>query len=83
MCNYQLHIKETTPMTLSESAINEILAVLNEGGASDLVRQLAQFGIQELIEAEATEAIGAAVWERTPGRRDASQRAPAAAKAAI
>jgi transposase-like protein len=55
-------------MTLSESAINEILAVLNEGGGTDLVRQLAQFGIQELIEAEATEAIGAAAWERSPER---------------
>ena len=55
-------------MTLSESAINEILAVLNEGGGADLVRQLAQFGIQDLIEAEAAEAIGAAVWERSPER---------------
>ena len=55
-------------MTLSESAINEILAVINEGGGADLVRQLAQFGIQELIEAEATEAIGAAAWERSPER---------------
>ena len=55
-------------MTLSESAINEILAVINEGGGTDLVRQLAQFGIQELIEAEATEAIGAGVWERSPER---------------
>ena len=55
-------------MTLSESAINEILAVLNEGGGADLVRQLAQFGIQELIEVEATEAIGAAAWERSPER---------------
>ena len=55
-------------MTLSESAINEILAVINEGGGTDLVRQLAQFGIQELIEAEATEAIGAAAWERSPER---------------
>ena len=53
-------------MTLSESAINEMLAVLNEGGGADLVRQLAQFGFQELIEAEATEAIGAAAWERSP-----------------
>jgi transposase-like protein len=55
-------------MTLSESAINEMLAVINEGGGADLVRQLAQFGIQELIEAEATEAIGAAAWERSPER---------------
>lgn len=55
-------------MTLSESAINEILAVLDEGGGTDLVRQLAQYGIQELIEVEATEAIGAGVWERSPDR---------------
>ncbi len=55
-------------MTLSASAINELLAVLDQGGGADLVRQLAQFGIQELIEAEATEAIGAAVWERAPDR---------------
>jgi putative transposase len=63
-----LHIKENTPMTLSESAINEILAAINECDGTDLVRQLAQFGIQELIEAEATEAIGAGVWERSPER---------------
>ena len=55
-------------MTLSESAINEILTAINAGDGTDLVRQLAQFGIQELIEAEATEAIGAAAWERTPER---------------
>jgi putative transposase len=62
-----VHTKENTPMTLSESAINEILAVLNEGSGTDLVRQLAQFGIQELIEAEASEAIGAAVNGRRIG----------------
>jgi hypothetical protein len=55
-------------MTPSESDINEILAVLDEGGGTDLVHQLAQFGIQELIEAGATEAIGAAAWERSPDR---------------
>lgn len=45
-------------MTLSESAINEILFTLDNGDGSDLVRQLAELGMQGLIEAEATEVIG-------------------------
>ena len=55
-------------MTLSESAINEIRAALATGDGADLVRQLAQEGMQELIEAEATEHIGADRWERTLSR---------------
>jgi putative transposase len=63
-----LHIKENTPMTLSESAINEIRAALAVGDGADLVRQLAEEGMQDLIEAEATEVIGADRWERTISR---------------
>jgi putative transposase len=55
-------------MTLSESAINEILFALDNGDGSDLVRQLAELGMQGLIEAEATEVIGAEKWERTIDR---------------
>jgi hypothetical protein len=33
-----LHIEEITPMTLSESAINEILAALENGNGADLIR---------------------------------------------
>lgn len=55
-------------MTLSESAINEIMFALDNGNGADLVRQLAQLGMQELIEAEATEVIGAEKWERTIDR---------------
>ena len=55
-------------MTLSESAINEILFALDNGDGSDLVRQLAELGMQGLIEAEATEVIGAERWERTVDR---------------
>ena len=51
-------------MTLSESAINEILAALDNGNGADLVRQLAELGMQGLIEAEATEVIGADRWEQ-------------------
>ena len=55
-------------MTLSESAINEIMFALENGNGADLVRQLTQVGMQELIEAEATEVIGADKWERTVDR---------------
>ena len=55
-------------MTLSESAINEILFALDNGGGADLVRQLAELWMQDLIEAEATEVIGAERWERTIDR---------------
>ena len=55
-------------MTLSESAKNEIMSALENGNGGDLVRQLAQLGMQELIEAEATEVIGADRWERTVDR---------------
>ncbi len=55
-------------MTLSESATNEILAAVENGDGADLVRQLAQLGMQQLIEAEATEQIGAGRYERTDGR---------------
>ncbi|MDH3684271.1 MAG: hypothetical protein OEV40_30485 [Acidimicrobiia bacterium] len=41
-------------MTLSESAINEIAVALDNGNGADLVRQLAELGMQGLIEAEAT-----------------------------
>ena len=55
-------------MTLSESAKNEIMSALENGNGGDLVHQLAQLGMQELIEAEATEVIGADKWERTIDR---------------
>ncbi len=56
------------PRVLSESAINEILFALDNGGGADLVRELAELGMQGLIEAEATEVIGAERWERTVDR---------------
>ena len=55
-------------MTLSESAKNEIMSALENGNGSGLVRQLAQLGMQELIDAEATEVIGADKWQRTVDR---------------
>lgn len=56
-------------MALDESALSELVVALRtrEGGI-DLVRELARWLAQELIEAEATEAIGAGPYERTDGR---------------
>mgnify|MGYP000185294189 CR=1 FL=1 len=55
-------------MALEESAVNELLDALRVGDGTDLVRELAQWALQQLIEAEATEAIGAGRWERDPTR---------------
>jgi len=55
-------------MTLEESAVNEMLDALSVGEGTDLVRDLAQWALQQLIEAEASEAIGAQRWERDSAR---------------
>jgi transposase-like protein len=63
-----VHTKENTPMALSESAVSALLDALRVGEGTDLVRELAQWALQQLIEAEATEAIGADPWERSSER---------------
>ncbi len=55
-------------MTLDESAVTELLAAIKPGEGTDLVRTLAQWVLQELIEAEAETHIGAGRWERTDDR---------------
>ncbi|MEM9894706.1 MAG: IS256 family transposase [Actinomycetota bacterium] len=55
-------------MALDESALNELFDALSVGDGTDLVRELARWALQELIEAEAAEVIGADRWERSPGR---------------
>ena len=55
-------------MALSESAVSDLLDALRVGEGTDLVRELAQWALQQLIEAEATEKIGADPWERSDGR---------------
>jgi Transposase and inactivated derivatives len=56
-------------MALDESALSELVVALRtRDGGVDLVRELAQWLAQELIEAEATEAIGAGPYERAEGR---------------
>jgi len=55
-------------MTLDDSVLSELLAALQAGEGVDPIRQLAQWALQQLIELEATEAIGAGRYERTDGR---------------
>jgi len=55
-------------MALSESALSELRAAIDVGHRGDLIRQLAEWTMQQLIEAEATDQIGAARYERTEGR---------------
>jgi len=55
-------------MALSESAVSDLLDALRVGEGTDLVRELAQWALQALIEAEATEKIGAGRYERTGDR---------------
>ena len=55
-------------MALEESAVSALLDALRVGEGTDLVRELAQWALQQLIEAEATEKIGADPWERGEAR---------------
>jgi putative transposase len=60
--------KEYTPMALDESALPELLAALRAGDGVDLIRDAVRLVMQELIELEATEVIGAKRYERTDTR---------------
>jgi putative transposase len=66
--NVQAHIEEITPMALSDSALSELLDALRVGDGTDLVRELAQWALQQLIDAEAAEKIGAGRYERSDDR---------------
>jgi transposase-like protein len=55
-------------MALSESALSELLDAFRVGDGTDLVRELAQWALQALIDVEAAEKIGAGRYERTEGR---------------
>ena len=55
-------------MALSQSAVSELLEVLRTGEAVDLIRESVRMVMQELIEAEANQVIGAARYQRSPSR---------------
>jgi putative transposase len=55
-------------MALPQSAVSDLLEVLRTGDAVDLIRESVRTVLQELIEAEAAEVIGAARYERRESR---------------
>lgn len=55
-------------MALSQSALSELLDAMRAGGSVDVMREAMTLVLQELIEAEAAQAIGAARYERTEDR---------------
>ena len=52
-------------MALSQSAVSELLEAFRPGEGINLIRESVRTVMQELIEAEATERIGAARYERS------------------
>ena len=63
-------------MTQDHSALLAQLDALKSADAGAVFAELIRAGLQALIEAEATETIGAGRYERTDGPRHAPQRAP-------
>jgi transposase-like protein len=55
-------------MALSQSALSELLEAFRAGDGVDLIRESVRTVLQELIEAEAAEVIGAGRYERTDTR---------------
>ncbi len=55
-------------MALSQSALSELLDAIRAGGSEDVLREAMTLVLQELIELEAAQAIGAARYERTDER---------------
>jgi putative transposase len=56
-------------MALDQSVLSELLDALRTGDGADLVRDAVRLVLQELIELEAAEVIGAGRYERTETRR--------------
>lgn len=55
-------------MALPQSALSELLDAFRAGDGVDLIRESVRVALQELIELEATQRIGAAPYERTEDR---------------
>ena len=52
-------------MALSQSALSELAEVFRTGEGTDFIRECVRVAMQELIDAEATTAMGAGGYERT------------------
>jgi putative transposase len=63
-----VHTKEIATMALNQSALSELLDALRAGGDLDVIREGLALVLQALIDAEATQHIGAQPYERTDTR---------------
>jgi transposase-like protein len=68
VCSGKSTLKENTPMTLSQSDVSDLLDAFRVGDGVDLIRESVRLVLQELIETELTETIGAGRFERTEDR---------------
>ena len=64
-------------MTLSQSAVSDLLDAFRAGDGVDLIRESVRLVLQELIETELTETIGAGRFERIRAAHERTQREPA------
>jgi hypothetical protein len=55
-------------MALSQSALSELLDAIRAGGSEEVIREAMALVLQELIELEARQAIGADRYQRTDER---------------
>src|SRR2546422_10844419 len=55
-------------MALPQSALSELLDAIRAGGSGDVLREAMALVLQELIELEAAQAIGAGRYEQTDER---------------
>jgi putative transposase len=55
-------------MALSQSALSELLDAIRAGGSADVIRDAMALVLQQLIELEADQAIGAGRYERSDAR---------------
>jgi putative transposase len=62
------HQKEIAPMALPQSALSELLDAIKAGEGLDLVRRGVALVLQELIELEVSQTVGAERYERTDER---------------
>ena len=58
-------------MTLSDTATAQLLETFRASGGAELIREAVELVLQELIEAEATAAVGAGRYERSEARTTA------------
>jgi hypothetical protein len=62
-------LKRRPPMALSQSAVSELLEAFRAGDGADLIRESVRIVLQELIETEAAQVVGAERYPRTRRER--------------